>query len=178
MTSAPTEPASGPKDLVAIHALGPAGEYRTRNREVISDTAGIVMAELSIVPSLYVTRTISVQRKARPLPVAQREAALAKTAERFVNSVIAGLDFDEYVSLASRVSGLPIGVTRAGARRVADAATTAFDAVRPAQPAGAAFDWREERTAPEVRSGRVAERCSTTEADNARGASRRGNPSR
>jgi acyl-CoA reductase-like NAD-dependent aldehyde dehydrogenase len=48
--------------------------------------------------------------------------------------------------LASRVSGLPIAVTRADAGGVADAARTAFEAVRPAQPAGAAFDWREERT--------------------------------
>jgi acyl-CoA reductase-like NAD-dependent aldehyde dehydrogenase len=133
-------------ELVAIDALGPTGEYRTRNREVITDTAGVAVAELSIVPPLYVTRSISNQRKARPLPVAQREAALAKTADIFTNSVIAGLAFDQYVQLASRVSGLPIGATRAGARDVADAATTAFDAVRPAQPVGAAFDWREERT--------------------------------
>lgn len=78
--------------------------------------------------------------------MAQREAALAKTADTFTNTVIAGLAFDQYVQLASRVSGLPIGATRAGAHDVADAATTAFDAVRPAQPVGAAFDWREERT--------------------------------
>ena len=55
-------------------------------------------------------------------------------------------EFDHYVQLASRVSGLPIAVTRAGAQGVADALTTAFDAVWPAQPAGAAIDWREERT--------------------------------
>ncbi len=78
--------------------------------------------------------------------MAQREAAFAKTADTFTNTVIAGLAFDQYVQLASRVSGLPIGATRAGAHDVADAATTAFDAVRPAQPVGAAFDWREQRT--------------------------------
>jgi acyl-CoA reductase-like NAD-dependent aldehyde dehydrogenase len=138
--------ASDTDALVAIDALGPAGEYRTSKREVITDTAGVAVAECSIVPPLYVTRTISAQRKARPLPVAEREAALAKTADIFVNSVIAGLDFEQYVQLASGVSGLPIGVTRAGARDVAEGAGTAFDAVRPAQPAGAAFDWREERT--------------------------------
>jgi acyl-CoA reductase-like NAD-dependent aldehyde dehydrogenase len=113
---------------------------------VITDTAGVAVAELSIVPALYVTRTIGTQRCAHPLPLPRREAALAETAERFADSVIAGLDFDEYVALASRVSGLPIGVTRAGARSVAGAARTAFDAVRPARPAGAAVDWREERT--------------------------------
>ena len=59
---------------------------------------------------------------------------------------IGGLDFESYVRLASRISGLPIAVTRAGARGVADAVATAFDAVRPARPAGAALDWREERT--------------------------------
>jgi acyl-CoA reductase-like NAD-dependent aldehyde dehydrogenase len=146
MTTTRPQTVSGTEGLVAIDALGPTGEYRTRNREVITDTAGVPVAELSIVPTLYVTRTISAQRKARPLPVPQRTAALAKTAEIFTDSVIAGLDFDQYVDLASRVSGLPIGVTRAGARSVADAATTAFNSVRPAQPAGAAFDWREERT--------------------------------
>jgi len=146
MTTTRPQTVSGTEGLVAIHALGPTGEYRTRNREIITDTAGVAVAELSIVPPLYVTRTISAQRKARPLPVPQRTAALAKTAEIFTDSVIAGLDFDQYVDLASRVSGLPIGVTRAGARSVADAATTAFNAVRPAQPAGAALDWREERT--------------------------------
>ena len=65
-------------DLVYIDALGPNGEYRTRNREVVTTTAGVPVAELSIVPPLYVSRTISAQRKVRPLPAAQREAALAK----------------------------------------------------------------------------------------------------
>jgi acyl-CoA reductase-like NAD-dependent aldehyde dehydrogenase len=132
--------------MLFVDALGAGGEYRTRNREIVSSTAGVPVAELSIVPPLYVSRTISAQRKVRPLPTAQREAALAKTADAFATGVIAGLDFDAYVGLASRISGLPIAVTRAGARGVADAVAAAFDAVRPAQPTGAALDWREERT--------------------------------
>jgi acyl-CoA reductase-like NAD-dependent aldehyde dehydrogenase len=146
MTTTRTQTSTGTPALVSIGALLPEGQYLTRNREMISDTAGLAVAELSIVPPLYVTRAIGAQRKTRPLPVAQREPALAKTADIFMNSVIAGLTFDQYVDLASRVSGLPIAVTRASARSVAAAATTAFEAVRPAQPAGAAFDWREERT--------------------------------
>jgi acyl-CoA reductase-like NAD-dependent aldehyde dehydrogenase len=138
--------ASDTEGLVAIDALGTAGVYRTRNREVITDTAGVPVATLSLVPPLYVTRTIGAQRKVRPLPIAQRGAALYKTAEIFTNSVIAGLDFDHYVQLASRVSGLPIGATRAAACGVADALKTAFDAVWHARPAGTVFDWREERT--------------------------------
>ncbi len=138
--------ASDTEGLVAIDALGTAGVYRTRNREVITDTAGVPVAALSLVPPLYVARTIGAQREVRPLPIAQRGAALHKTAEIFTNSLTAGLDFDHYIQLASRVSGLPIGATRAAAGGVADALKTAFDAVWHARPAGAVFDWREERT--------------------------------
>jgi acyl-CoA reductase-like NAD-dependent aldehyde dehydrogenase len=146
MTTTIPQSSSRTPGLVAINALGPSGEYCTPNREIISDTAGVAVAECTIVPPLYVTRTIAAQRRVRPLPTARREAALAKTAEIFANSVIGGLDFDQYVELASRVSGLPIGVTRAGARSVADAVTAAFDSVLPAQPVGAVCDWREEPT--------------------------------
>jgi len=141
-----SEQVSVTADLVFIDALGPSGEYRTRNREIIMSTAGVPVAELSMVPPLYVSRTLAAQRKVAPLPVAQREAALADAADVFANAVIAGLDFDTYVGLASRISGLPIAVTRAGARSVADAVASAFDAVRPARPVGAAIEWREERT--------------------------------
>jgi acyl-CoA reductase-like NAD-dependent aldehyde dehydrogenase len=133
-------------DLVCIDALGLNGEYRTRNREVIATTGGTPVVELSIVPPLYVSRTIGAQRKVRPLPAAQREAALAGAAEVFATTVIAGLDFEAYVALASRISGLPIAITRAGARSVADAVASAVEAVRPARPVGAAVDWRDERT--------------------------------
>ncbi|MDD4868598.1 MAG: aldehyde dehydrogenase family protein [Mycobacterium sp.] len=131
--------------MLYIDALGPDGAYRTRNRELIADTAGVAVAELSIVPPLYVARAIGVQRKARPLPADRRRAALAKAAEIFVTAVIVGLDFEAYVGAASRISGLPIAVTRAGARGVADAVASAFDAVRPARPVGAVLDWRAER---------------------------------
>ena len=141
-----SEQASVTADLVFIDALGPNGEYRTRNREVIMSTAGVPVAELSLVPPLYVSRTIGAQRKVAPLPVAQRVTALADAADVFATAVVAGLDFETYVGLASRISGLPIAVTRAGARSVADAVASAFDAVRPARPTGAALDWREERT--------------------------------
>jgi acyl-CoA reductase-like NAD-dependent aldehyde dehydrogenase len=140
------ERASVAADLVCIDALGPGGEYRTRNREVIESTDGVAVAELSIVPPLYVSRTVGAQRRARPLPAAQREAALADAADTFATAVIGGLDFENYVRLASRISGQPIAATRAGARSVADAVATAFEAVRSARPAGAALDWREQRT--------------------------------
>ncbi len=133
-------------DLVFLDALGPDGPYRTRNRQVITTTTGVSVAELSIAPPLYVSRSIATQRKVQPLPLARRQAALSGAAEAFATTVIAGLDFETYVELASQVSGLPITVTRAGGRRVADGVASAFDAVRPARPTGAALDWREEGT--------------------------------
>lgn len=133
-------------DLVPIDALGPAEQYRTRRREVLLSTAGAAVAELSIVPPLYVSRALAAQRKAAPLPVGQRAAALSAAAGIFTEGVIAGLDFEGYVRLASRISGLPIAVTRAGARGVADAVGGAFDAIRPARPVGATLDWRAEAT--------------------------------
>lgn len=133
-------------DLIALDALGPDGAYRTRNREPVTATDGVAVAELSIAPPLYVMRAVTAQRGVRPLPVHEREAALAKAADVFANGVIAGLDFHAYIVAASRISGVPIAVTRAGARSVADGVASAFGAVQSARPTGASLDWRDAGT--------------------------------
>jgi acyl-CoA reductase-like NAD-dependent aldehyde dehydrogenase len=130
-------------DPVDLAALGPDGEYRTRNREIIKDTAGVPVAESCFVPRLFVNRSIDAQRSLRPLPAEQRADALTRAADVFVSSTIAGLDFDDYVELTCRVSGLPMAAARAGAHTVAESLTTACDAVHPARPSGARPDWRE-----------------------------------
>jgi acyl-CoA reductase-like NAD-dependent aldehyde dehydrogenase len=130
-------------DLVDLPALGPDGEYRTRKRQIITDTAGLPVAESSLVPRLFVNRSIDAQRRLRPLPVKQREAALRRAADAFASTTIAGLDFHSYIELTCRVSGLPMSAARAGAHVVAESLTTAWDAVRPARPTGATTDWRE-----------------------------------
>ena len=99
-----------------------------------------------ITPPLYVSRAVIAQRGVRPLPAHERESALAKAADIFANGVIAGLDFDAYTVAASRISGVPISATRAGARSVADGVASAFGAVRSARPTGAALDWRDGTT--------------------------------
>jgi acyl-CoA reductase-like NAD-dependent aldehyde dehydrogenase len=145
-------------DLVDLAALGPDGEYRTRNREIIKDTAGVPVAESSAVPRLFVNTSIDAQRKLQPLPAAQREAALTRAADVFVSSTIAGLDFGSYVELTCRVSGLPMAAARAGAHTVGESLATACDAVRPARPFGATPDWHEVGTkggAVWVRRGEV-----------------------
>lgn len=79
--------------MIAIDTLGPTGEYRSRNRELITDTAGVAVAELTITPKLYVARALNAQRGMRPLALPQRQAALVRAADAFLNSVIGGLDF-------------------------------------------------------------------------------------
>ena len=129
-------------ELVALDALGPNGEYRTRTTELISDTAGRARRGVergSAVVRHPVGRRATQGAPARPL---QRMAALGRAAEIFRTRRLGGLDFDSYVALTQRISGLPMNVARAGADAVADALATAADAIRPAQPAGATDDWR------------------------------------
>ena len=120
----------------------------TRKRELITDTAGAAVAELSMAPPLYVSRTLGAQRKARPLPVAQRAGRAGPRPPRSSpNGVIAGLDFEAYVVAGQPDFGLPIAVTRAGARGVADAVAVALSMrCGRLSPSGAALDWRDERT--------------------------------
>lgn len=151
-----TENAATATSLVPIDALGVDGDYRTRNRARITNTAGEAVAELSLVPPLYVSRTLKAQREVAPLPVGQRAAALAGAADAFASGVVAGLDFAAYVALTSDIAGLPIAITRAGARGVAESVAHAFDAVRPARPVGATLEWRSGRDrAAWVRRGEV-----------------------
>nr|WP_205267566.1 aldehyde dehydrogenase family protein [Mycolicibacterium sphagni] len=127
--------------VIDLPGLGPSGEYRSRKREVVTDTAGAPVAELSIAPPLYIARAMATQRKTKPLPADQRVAALRKAGAVFATSTAAGLDFESYVQVASRVSGLPIAVTRVQAREVSEAVGTAFGALQPARPVGAVPDW-------------------------------------
>ncbi len=131
-------------DPVVIDALGPGGLYRTRARELVTDTAGEPVVDLSVAPRLYITRSITAQRRAAPLPPAERAAALDRAADIFVSAPVAGLDFAGYVDLTCRTSGLPRAVAHDGAEVVAESLTTALDSVRAALPAGAKLDWRDQ----------------------------------
>ncbi|MDY6999906.1 MAG: aldehyde dehydrogenase family protein [Actinomycetota bacterium] len=129
---------------IPIDALGPGGRYRTRTRELVADTGGRPMLDMSVVPRLYITRSTAAQRRAAPLPTADRAAALGRAAEIFTSSTVAGLDFTGYVEATCRISGLPLAVARAGAEAVAESLATSFDAVRSALPAATTLDWRDQ----------------------------------
>ncbi|GBG38317.1 aldehyde dehydrogenase family protein [Mycobacterium montefiorense] len=133
-------------DLVVIDALGTDGAYRARRTEIIADTAGAAVAELSMLPALFVGRSIDAQRKVPPLPFPERARIVNEAAAHFIDTTIAGLTFDRYVELAARVAGIPIRIATDCARVIPDQCRGALTSIAAARPAGAAMDWRDDRT--------------------------------
>ena len=117
-----------------LTALGPAGAYRARRRQPVEDVAGAPVAELSVVPPLFVARAMSALARAPELPAERRLAALRAAGAAFAGGTVAGLPVAEHQRLVSRVSGLPLSVVRTAAdfvRRAAEHVTTAVDSARP-----------------------------------------------
>ncbi|WP_432994836.1 aldehyde dehydrogenase family protein [Dactylosporangium sp. CA-233914] len=131
---------------ITLDAIGPQGSYRARRRQSVPDVTGAPAAELSLVPRLYVSRTLAALRAARPLPSAQRIAALAAAARHFVEDEVAGLSFAEYEHTVARVSGVPLAVVRAATASIAETARLAGQTTGLPRPTGAVEDWRDPAT--------------------------------
>jgi len=135
---------------VQLDALGPSGAYRARNRVAATDVTGAPVAELSMVPPLFVSRAISAMAQAVPLAAEHRTTALAAAARTFVEGVIGGQTPEEYQQSVSRVSGMPVSVVREAGLGLAHSAFMAATSSRAARPTGAVDDWRD----PATRQGR------------------------
>jgi acyl-CoA reductase-like NAD-dependent aldehyde dehydrogenase len=133
-------------EMIMLNAQGPSGEFRARKRLGIDDLAGRPVAELSLVPKLFVTRAMAALRDATSLPTHERIAALARAGRIFVEETIAGLSLAEYEHTVSRVSGIPISVVRYAAAGIADAADKAGFSSYQARPVGAVDGWRDPST--------------------------------
>jgi acyl-CoA reductase-like NAD-dependent aldehyde dehydrogenase len=136
--------------LLALDALGPAGAYHARERQTISDVAGDPVAELSLVPRLFVTRAMAALRKARTLPADERLAAVARAGELHATGTVDGMTAAEHERITSRVTGLPIGVVRDSGEQIARAAALAHASNQAARPLGVVNNWRD----PLTRTGR------------------------
>lgn len=147
MTESIMGPIMGP---IALDALGPTGAYRARNRQPVLDVVGNPVAELSLVPRLFVTRTMSALRKARTLPLEQRLTALAKAGERFATGTINGLSPTDYQYTVSHL-GTPLATVRTAIDMIRRSATGAYSSAQHARPVGAVNDWRD----PLTRTGRA-----------------------
>ena len=137
-------------ELLALDALGPTGPYHARERQTITDVAGNPLAELSLVPRLFVTRAMAALHKADTLPVDERLAALARAGEAHATATVDGMSAADYEFLVSRASGMPISVVRSAAEGIARSAAEAYRSEQYARPIGAVNDWRD----PLTRTGR------------------------
>jgi acyl-CoA reductase-like NAD-dependent aldehyde dehydrogenase len=137
-------------ELLVLDALGPAGSYHAHDRITIPDVAGNPVAELSMVPRLFVTRAMAALHKADTLPVDRRLAALADAGEAYAADIVDGVPAGEYQRTVSRVTGMPISAVRSAAQAIARGAAEAYRSEQYARPAGDVNDWRD----PLTRTGR------------------------
>ncbi|MFH8366345.1 aldehyde dehydrogenase family protein [Streptomyces sp. NPDC018031] len=145
--SAPT--ASAPHPPLRLDALGPGGPYRTRERLTLRDVAGRPAGELSLVPTLYVTRAMAALHKAATPPTERRLAALARAGRLFASGTVDGMTADAYLTTVCRLSGTPLANVRIAVEAIRLSATGAYRSVQAARPVGAVNDWRD----PAARSG-------------------------
>jgi acyl-CoA reductase-like NAD-dependent aldehyde dehydrogenase len=138
-------------ELLALDALGPTGPYHAHERQTITDIAGHPLAELSLVPRLFVTRAMAALRKADTLPVEDRLIAIARAGEDHAAETVDGVSAAEHQLIVSRAAGMPISVVRSAADGIARSAREVYRSVQHARPVGAVNDWRD----PLTRTGRA-----------------------
>jgi acyl-CoA reductase-like NAD-dependent aldehyde dehydrogenase len=127
-------------DLPQLDALGPAGPYRSRARTGVSDVRGNTVAQLSLVPAVYVSRAMSAMRRSQPTPHADRIAVLGAAADLFSSATLSGLGITDYQGLVSKVAGLSRAAVRQSTMAVADACRNASSASEHARPVSALAD--------------------------------------
>ena len=137
--------------LIQLDALGHNGIYHARNRRAVADVTGTPIAELSLVPRLFVHRSMAALRRAGSIPADQRAAALAEAGREFASATIGGLCPQEYQYKVSRVCGLPVSVVRAATEKISRAAAGAYGTAQCARPQAAVSHWRD----PMTRAGRA-----------------------
>ncbi|MBL7495438.1 aldehyde dehydrogenase family protein [Frankia sp. CNm7] len=138
--------ATPPGGPLHLDALGPGGPFRSRERLTINDVAGTPIAELSLVPRLFVHRAMAALRRAETMPADERLAALARAGEAFEHGAPAGITTEEYTHLVSRMSGMPISVVRSAVRGIARSLAGAGPDARCARPAAAVESWSDPAT--------------------------------
>lgn len=129
-----------------LDALGPRGAYRSRNIQTVPDIHGRPLAELSLVPPLFVARTIAALRRAAPLPLEKRLDAITAAGHAFAHGTVAGQSPQEYQDAVCQVSGLPRRTTEAALAHTVQYTDRAYLSSQLARPTGAVNDWRDPRT--------------------------------
>jgi acyl-CoA reductase-like NAD-dependent aldehyde dehydrogenase len=133
--------AAGPDSLEFIDALGPGGAYRTSRREIVRDVAGRPVAELTLVPALYVARTLDRLRRQSAVSAGwtqdERTRRLRAAAVAFATAPLGGLSPAEHHLLVARTTGLPVAIARAAATIIVEAIGNAVHTAEQGRPRGA-----------------------------------------
>lgn len=132
-----------------LPALGARGPYRSRTTEVVTTVTGSPLAELSLVPRLYVQRSIAALAAADTVPAKRRAAALADAGVLFSTGTVGGSSAEDYHRHVAMASGMPISFVRRSAQGLGEYAAEACASARLAKPLGAAENWRD----PDTRAG-------------------------
>lgn len=134
-----------------LEALGPAGAHRSHRRIPVTEVTGNEVAELCLVPPLFVSRAVSALRRAKPMSQDALVSVIGAAGACFAAGTVGTVTADAYTRQVTRVSGLPIGVVRAGLRDLASGAEGVYRDVQRACPRSAVTDWRD----PLTRTGRA-----------------------
>ncbi|MEV5595074.1 aldehyde dehydrogenase family protein [Streptomyces sp. NPDC052496] len=142
------EPSAG---VVQLDALGARGPYRARNRTPVLDVAGQEIAALSLVPSLFVERTMKALRRAAAPAFDDRIRMIGRAGELFAAATLGDRSPGEYAYQVSRAGGTPVSVVRATTRAIADRLQNISTGLEHARPAGSVTRWDD----PLTRTGRA-----------------------
>lgn len=134
---------TGRPSLLPVDALGPSGARRTQHRVTVDDVTGKPVAEMSLVPNVFVTRAMAALQRSRTVPADERTAILARAAQVFREENVAGLSRPEYELMVSRSSGVPITTVRHAVDEVANHLEAIHPVTQLARPGGAVNDWRD-----------------------------------
>jgi acyl-CoA reductase-like NAD-dependent aldehyde dehydrogenase len=133
----------------SIEVIRPSGEYRSHDREIITDVSDAPVADLGIAPNLLVNRVFSEVREGPNQSAEDRFAAIAAAGELFADAELDGEKPDAYCQAVARVIGMPLRAVENGKELIADSARAMRRTVDYQRPSGAVMDWRD----PKVASG-------------------------
>ncbi|ANN16126.1 aldehyde dehydrogenase [Amycolatopsis orientalis] len=125
-----------------LDALGASDTFRSHRVDAVTGVDGSTVAELSLVPGLYVKRCIAKMRLAPPMPSSVRIDRIAAAGAQFLRKV-GGVPLDEHERRVSQASGVALSVVREASRAIVRSAAAVGETVRRARPLGTGEDWHE-----------------------------------
>ncbi|MBO2454011.1 aldehyde dehydrogenase family protein [Actinomadura barringtoniae] len=126
----------GDAQVPSVEVIRPAGDYRSLEREPLTDVTGSLVGALGLAPPLLIRRVLQEMRESPDQPLAERLAALAEGGRLFATATLDGETPEAYCTAQSRVSGVPIRAAHRGLGFIASAAAAMPSILRAQVPRG------------------------------------------